>query len=380
MIRWFAEHRVAANLLMWVLLIGGYLSADNMRREIIPKLPVSQVSISVSYPGKSARQIDREIAQKIEQALLGISGIKHINIQASADSLSVGVEKSLDHSIDRLFNDIKENVDNIHDWPVSIARPVVERNEDTFDALMVQLSGDTDRESLIKVGAKLKQALLANPAIHKLEEYGADTYSINIEVDPIKMRQYQLGFDDVASAINQQSVSGRSGLLKTDNGQFLLYWDQIAEDKITLEKILIKVTAVGHKVYLSDIAEVDDGFVEHDSAQSFNNTPTIGFSIKMAADSDVLDISAQARAVVEQFRPHLADNLQLTVWFDASNYVNQRLQLLQSTALQGFSIGVCDFVFVFADASGILGGDGIANCHWRVLYRIGPVGAWLYHQ
>jgi len=336
MIGWFAKHKVAANLLMWILLIGGYLSADNMRREIIPKLPVSQVTISVSYPGKSASQIDREIAQKIEQALLGISGIKHINIQASADSLSVVVEKNLDHPIDKLFNDIKENVDNIHDWPVSIARPVVARNEDTFDALMVQLSGDTDRESLIKVGAKLKQALLANPSIHALEEYGADAYSININVDPIKMRQYQLGFNDVASAINQQSVSGRSGLLKTDNGQFLLYWDQLAEDKIALEKILIKVTTAGHKIYLSDIAEVDDGFVEHDSALSFNNTPTIGFSIKMAADSDVLDISAQAHAVVEQFRPHLADNLALTIWFDGSHYVNGRLQLLQSSALQGF--------------------------------------------
>ena len=208
MIGWFAKHKVAANLLMWVLLIGGYLSADSMRREIIPKLPVSEVSISVSYPGKSARQIDREIAQKIEYALQGISGIKHIEMQASADSLSVTVEKNLDHSIDRLFNDIKENVDNIHDWPVSIERPVVQRNEDTFDALMVQLSGDTDRESMIKVATKLKQALLANPAIHKLEEQGADAYSININVDPTKMRQYQLGFADVAKALNQQAVGG----------------------------------------------------------------------------------------------------------------------------------------------------------------------------
>ncbi|EPJ50069.1 MAG: hypothetical protein OFPI_20750 [Osedax symbiont Rs2] len=336
MIAWFAKHKVAANLLMWVLLIGGYLSADNMRREIIPKLPVSQVTISVSYPGKSAAQIDRQIAQKIQQALQGISGIKHTNIQSNADSLSVEVEKNLDHPIDRLFNDIKENIDKIYDWPVSISRPVVERNEDTFDALMVQLSGDTDRDSLIKVGAELKQALLANPQIHKLEEHGADAYAININIDPIKMRQYQLGFADVASAIEQQSVSGRSGLLKTDNGQFLLFWDETAENKITLQKLLIKVTASGHRIYLSDIAKIDDGFVEHDSALSFNKGATLGFSIKMAADSDVLDISAQAHAVVEQFRPRLADNLALTIWFDNSHYVNDRLQLLQNTALQGF--------------------------------------------
>ncbi|MFT5755691.1 MAG: multidrug efflux pump subunit AcrB [Alteromonadaceae bacterium] len=336
MIAWFTRHPVAANLLMMTLLLGGLLSANNMRKEIIPKLPASEVNISAYYEGRTAQQIDKELGQKIELALQGIAGIKHITSTSSQNSINITVKKKLDHSMERLLADIKSNVENIYDWPQFAEKPNISRNEDSFDALMVQLSGDTDKDTLIKVAHRVKQALMANPEIHKMDQYGAHDYSIYINVNPDKMRQLGLTFDEISEAISQQSVRSKSGLLKTDNGQYLIYSEQHAQHQRELAELVIKVSNDGNVIYLADIANIDDGFVEHDSDIHFNGQPTIGFAIKMSAKSDVLNISAQAQQVVKQLNKTLPDNLALTIWFDASTYVQERLDLLQNNALQGF--------------------------------------------
>ena len=336
MIAWFVRHPVAANLLMMSLLLLGLLSYKHMRNEILPKIPASEIYINAYYEGRTAEQVDKELGQKIAQALQGIAGIKHTDAVSSQNSIEIKIKKKLDHSMERLLADIKANVENIYDWPALAEKPRVVRNEDSFDALMVQLSGDTDKDSLLKVGLRVKQALLANAEIHKIEQYGADDYSIYIDVDPIKMRQLSLSFDDIASAISQQSIRSKSGLLKTNNGQFLVYSEHHAQHQRDFSSLIVKVTEQGHIIHLKDVAEINDGFIEHDAQLHFNGQDTIGFAVKMSAKSDVLNISRQAKKVVAELNKSLPDNLKLTIWFDASTYVKERLDLLQNNALQGF--------------------------------------------
>ena len=336
MITWFTRHPIAANLLMIVLLVGGMLAANNMRKEIIPKLPASEISISAFYEGRNAQQIDVEITQKIEQSLQGIAGIKEFRSSSSQSSAFVSIKKQLDYPMQVLLDDIKSAVDNIYGWPDLAEKPQVQRKEDSFDALMVQLSGDSDKDSLIKVGKQLKQALLANPKIHKIQEYGTNHYAISININPHKVRELGLTFAQIAHAIRQQSTRNKNGLLKTENGQFLLYTSHQATYQRELSELIIKSFANGQKIYLKDVATINDGFVEHDSELRFNNQLSSAFTVKMSAKSDVIEISKQAHLVVEQFKKSLPNNLHITIWFDSSQYVEQRLDLLENSALQGF--------------------------------------------
>ncbi|CAH9049673.1 Antibiotic efflux pump membrane transporter ArpB [Pseudoalteromonas holothuriae] len=336
MIQWFIRHPIASNLLMMFLLLGGLLSANNMRKEIVPKLPSNQLVISTYYEGKTAEQVDREIGQKIDRALEGISGIKSINSIAGQNSLTVTIVKLLDYDMNRLMADVKSSIDSIYDWPLLAERPQIIQETLVFDALLVQLHGDTDPDSLIKVGETVKQKLLSYPAIQKIEEYGAHSYAVYIQVDPYKMRQYGLSFDDISTAINRQSVRAKSGVLKTPNGKYLLYSDHVAETEKMLSSLVVTVTEQGHIIYLSDIADIKDDITEHDSNVTFNNQATMGFAVKMSATSDVLEISEQTELAVKEIKASLPNNLDITVWFNAAHYVQERLDLLQTNAIQGF--------------------------------------------
>lgn len=336
MIAWFTRHPVAANLLMLSLLLGGWISASHMRKEILPKLPASEIVISTYYEGRSAEQIDQQLGLKITHALEGVSGIKSVTLASQQDILQAIVKKQLDYDINKLLSDVKNHIEGIDDWPQQADKAQISVADMTFDALMVQLHGRSDDASMLAAATQVKQALLANPAVHKVEQHGLLEYGIYVYLQPERMQLYQLSFAEVAAALHQQSVRSRSGLLRTDNGQFLLQGQHSVESLQQLSTLVVRVSEQGQLVRLSDVARIQDGFLEHNSELSFNQQPSMAFAVKMSANSDVLEISREVNLLASELNQQLPDSLHLTVWFNSADYVESRLTLLSNNAVMGF--------------------------------------------
>ena len=63
MIRLFARHRTAANLLMAAMLIAGLVAATRMNTQFFPDFGIDVVSVSIEWPGAAAEDVDGTIVQ-----------------------------------------------------------------------------------------------------------------------------------------------------------------------------------------------------------------------------------------------------------------------------------------------------------------------------
>ena len=63
---WFAKNRVAANLLMFSILILGVLSIPQTRKELIPNISLDRININVPYPGSTPTEVESSVIVKIE--------------------------------------------------------------------------------------------------------------------------------------------------------------------------------------------------------------------------------------------------------------------------------------------------------------------------
>ncbi|MGO1693908.1 MAG: efflux RND transporter permease subunit [Marinobacter sp.] len=72
MIRWFADHPTAANLLLILLLAVGLFSAPNLKRETFPDFRPIEVSIDVVYRGASAADVEDAICRRLYDAVKGV--------------------------------------------------------------------------------------------------------------------------------------------------------------------------------------------------------------------------------------------------------------------------------------------------------------------
>ncbi len=82
MIRFFAGHPTAANLLMLILLVMGLLALPDMKRETFPEFTSSVVQISVPYPGASAEEVEDGVCRIIEDALDSVSNMDELLCEA----------------------------------------------------------------------------------------------------------------------------------------------------------------------------------------------------------------------------------------------------------------------------------------------------------
>ena len=105
-IAWFAGHGVAANLLMWGILLGGLLTwAFSVRTEVFPELDADRVTISVVYLGAAPEEVEEGVCVKIEEAIQGLTGIKEIRSSASEGAGTVTVEVDQNYDTDLVLDD-----------------------------------------------------------------------------------------------------------------------------------------------------------------------------------------------------------------------------------------------------------------------------------
>lgn len=88
MIRLFASHRTAPNLLMLIFIAMGVIGLPNLRRETLQQLPIDEIRITVAYPGASAGDVEESICGRLEVAIEGIENIVEIRSE-SMDSQAV---------------------------------------------------------------------------------------------------------------------------------------------------------------------------------------------------------------------------------------------------------------------------------------------------
>ena len=114
---WFARNRYAADMLMVMILVGGFVAVRSMSETVFPDLDPGVINIVVPYPGSTPEEVEEGINRRIEEAITGIEGIEKIVSVAREGSGSVSAELE-DNANDReVLDDIKSAVEQIQEFP-----------------------------------------------------------------------------------------------------------------------------------------------------------------------------------------------------------------------------------------------------------------------
>ena len=225
---WFLRNPVAANLMMALILFLGVQTLLNIRIEGFPRIPPESVRITVEYPNSTAQQVDELVTQKVEQALEGIAGVRDITSQSVNGQSTITVRRAGGQRLQTVLDRVRVRIDGITDLPEEARRPVIEASGYDLPALYVNLYGDTDPATLQTLAQRLKEDLLAQPDLSRLQIWGLIPREMRVEIDPQRLRQYGLTVSDVAAAIRENSVTFQAGELRTEGGTIYLRADDRA--------------------------------------------------------------------------------------------------------------------------------------------------------
>lgn len=338
--RFFIHNPVAANLVMMLILIAGYMSLSSIRIEGFPKVPADTITIQTTFSGAYAAQIDEQITQKIEKAIEGIDGIKNVFANSIDGYSEITIQKTANHKIQKLLDDIRIRVDGIGTLPQKSERPVIQVDDFDFPALYIQLYGQTDSKTLQTLSQRLRKAILARPEISRLKTWGLKSPEILITVAPHELEKHDLSMQDIVEKIQQSSLFFETGTLKTEGGKISLKADQQAYYVTDYAEIPLLKLADGTQIHLGDIAKIEDGYVDDGINVRFNGVDTIGMEILIGRKENLLVISEAIRSVTDDFKQQLPPDVHISIWGDSSHYISERLELLRDNAIEGLLLVV----------------------------------------
>jgi len=334
-IAWMVDNRVTPNLLMAVLLLGGFLFALSIKQEVFPEFDLDIVTVQVPYPGSSPEEVEQGIILAVEEAVRGLDGIKEVRATASEGVGIVNAELLEGADKQKVYQDIKQEVDRITTFPEDAERPEVSLMTHKREVLQIQLYGDTSEWVLRQLAEQVRDRLLQREQITQVELSGAREYELKVLIEQDTLRAYDLTLQEVADRIRSSSLELPGGHVETSGGEILLRVKQRKEWAGEFENIPIITSENGSVLLLRDIAEVEDGFRDVDKTAFFDNKRAIGISVYRVGTQTPIDVSDAARTAMARIENQLPDGINWSVSRDMAEIYRQRLQLLLRNAFLG---------------------------------------------
>ena len=331
--RFSVNQSLFVNLVSVIIIIIGLVVLFGMNREIFPNVDFDILSISTAYPGATPLDIEKLISVPIEKEIKEVDGIKEITSSSVAGVSFITVKIDPDNSDKKkVINDVKSAVDRVKDLPKDITEdPVVtEVNSKLYPAIEVSLSGDMSERELQGYADVLEDLVEDIDGVARAKKSGYRDREIQVQVDPDKMAEYYVSFDEIKEALASRNISIPAGEFNTETTEYSVRTTGEFSTAEEIEDIIIRANDGGNWLKIKDVAEVKESFKKEDIIYKTHGTRSINLLIMKKESGDAISIVDEIKKVCDRFLENTSDKLKISYVNDYSFFARRRLNVLRN--------------------------------------------------
>ena len=335
MIRFFAGHPTAANLLMLAFLMVGVAFAPSVKRQTFPDIPARSVEVRIPFPGAAAEEAEEAVCQRVEDAADGIDNLEETYCDAWEGVAVATLVMREGGDLNRFLDDVKSGIDAIDDFPREVETPVVRQLGWSDFVASIAVAGPMTPQDLKAYAERMKDDLRTIPGVARVSVQGFSQRQIRIEVPASAMRQFGLSIRDLSDAVASESLKLPVGTVETRDSTVLVRFDDERRTPREFEDLVVVASASGAAVRLGDIAEVTDRFERDEAKNFFNGQRTAYLEVEKGKGDDVLQVIDALTARVEAERQRAPPGMVFEITRDVASVVRDRLTMVLDNGVQG---------------------------------------------
>ncbi len=337
---WAIRHPIPTVVLFCVLTLAGVMAFLRLPVNANPPVAFPLVSVAVVQPGAAPSEIESEITRRVENALTGLSGVRHIESTAKASESDTTVEFQLGTDPDRAVSDVRAAIGEIRgELPQNIPEPVIQR-VDVEGGAMLQYVLDAPGQSSAAlswyVDDTVRRELLAVPGVQRVTRFGGATQELRIEPDPAVLAQYGMSIETLNAQLRDTYVNVPGGHLETSVQRHTIRVQGRQARPDTLGTLPIAMPG-GRWLPLGELAHIRETVTEPSGFAQFNGEPAVGFSIwrgKGYSDTQVAERVAERLQALQAQQPGIAmHEVTSTVAYTSASYSTAMHTLVEGAVL-----------------------------------------------
>ncbi len=346
-VRFFARHRTAANLLMILLCLAGLAAAQGLNTQLLPARENPRVSVRISWAGASATDMDKSVIRILEPALRRLDGVEDFFGQAREGSAYMAVQFRRDMDPDSVLRTVEKAVAAATALPKGIDQPKVALVRRYERVAKILVSGPFPEKKLKAWAVRIRDGLLA-AGIDRVTMTGARDLRLEVGIRQGRLDRYGLSMEQVSAAMARASRDRPAGALRGGLDRSV-HGAGRADTARAIAAIPLRADADGALLTLGDVGRVRETFDPDQVRGLHHGHPAIRLEVQRAPGADTLRTNRILHAYVASLRPSLPAGLQVRIFDVRAEYLVDRINLLVKNGLQGLLI-VLVVLFIFLDA------------------------------
>src|SRR6056297_766503 len=345
-ISWFTRHRTAANLLLVLLIALGLMAMPRMRAQFFPDIIIDNVTVSVTWEGASAEDMDSAIVQLLEPALLAVEGVESSNASSRENSASVVLEFEPDWDMGRAADEVQAALDQITTLPDEADEPVVRRGAWRDSVTDVVITGPVGTEQLARIADEFVTRLF-DAGVTRTTIEGVAAPETVVEVPGANLIAHRITMQEIATAIAAEITTDPAGDMEGANTR--VRTGTAKRSPAEIAEIPLRMERDGTALTIGDVARIRVAGAARDVAYFVGDRPAISVSVARSAKGDALEIEAQVRDVAGTMLQTLPEGVSIDLIRTRSEAISGRLDMLLDNALTGLAL-VVGLLFLFLNA------------------------------
>ncbi len=282
-------------VLMLALMVMGVMSIRSLGTDLFPDVTFPIVTITTIYPGASPSEIEQQITKPLEDAVSSVNDLDTIRSFSRESVSTVVVLFKLSANIDRATQEVRERVAAIRsNLPTEVREPSIRRVDmgATPIRTYVATGAGMSKEQLRRITEDILKPQIERVAgVAALEVIGGRDREVRVELDRRRLDALNLPLTAVVDKLRAENLNVPAGHFESGKQEISV---RMAGDLGTAEEvadIVMATTPAGTPVYLRDIADIKDDFVEPRTSIRANGNDAVAFEIIKQSGTNTIEVS-----------------------------------------------------------------------------------------
>ncbi|MBO6178387.1 MAG: efflux RND transporter permease subunit [Selenomonadaceae bacterium] len=341
-----------------VIALGGVFAFRNLGRMEDPNFIIRQMIVSAAWPGATAEEMAKFVAEPLEKKLQDTPGLDYIKSESRPGEVRVFVylkDTTPEESIRPTWLEVRNlSNDAARDMPENILGPFFnDRFDDVFGSIYAITGDEYSYEELRVHAEQFRRRALEIDSVQKVELVGVQAERVYVEISSDTLANLGVGFNEVKTALEGENLRYATANITTDKERVYVRYSGAFSDFEAVKNLTIPIK--GNLVKLGDIATVELRDKEPgDAKMFFNGKKAVGVKISMENGGNILKLGKDLNSLEEATKKILPLGMEIGKVADQPGVVEDSIDEFTKTLLEAIVIVLLVSFFSLGTRTGLV--------------------------